>query len=544
MGSYTPCLFDFETINSEPYVKSSQPLEVSQPVPQKSKSSLLLVAAVGLGKTVMMGGLAKHWPVGRVMMISHRYELNTQAIRTFEAMCGEEVDLEQAMYMADRRAQPHRIVVASVQTLNSKRKGHYRMERFNPMDFGLLMIDEAHRAAADSYRRVVEYFRKGNPNLKVVGVTATPDRADGVGMSCVFEDAVGNFDIKWGIENGWLVPPKQIVVELDSLDLRDVATVGGDLDNKQLAKVVEQEKNLHGMAKPIVDFAGRDKQAIVFAASVEQAKRLSELIRDYYERAFGSSNVDTAIAIDGSMSPQDPQRIEMIRKFKAGEIQFLCNVGVATEGFDAPNVRLIAIGRPTKSRALYVQCLGRGTRPLAGTVETPVDAAARIEAIKQSAKPYCEVLDFVGQSGRHSLVCATDFLAGTEPDEVRERANKISSRKAFDGSTLDALKEAKEQIAAEREAKRKKVTVGVNYRTSESTAYSTTLTMTAQQLVKPGLVSQKQANYLLALGYTHQEIAAVRSRGHLQRLFQLAATNPRNQCARNFAQKQAAEKSQ
>ena len=243
-------------------------------------------------------------------------------------MLGEDVDLEQAGYFADRMARPHRIVVASVQTLNSKRKGAYRMERFAPKDFGLLMIDEAHRSAADSYRRVIEYFQRGNPDLKVLGVTATPDRSDMKGLGCAFDAVACDLNIQWAVENGWLVAPRQILVQLQSLDLSEVQTRGGDLDGKQLAKVVETEKNLHGMAAPIVDFAGRDKQAIVFAASVAQSQRLAELIRDYYHRKHGTVDADTAVSIDGSLSPQDPRRIELIKRFKAGEIQFICNCGV------------------------------------------------------------------------------------------------------------------------------------------------------------------------------------------------------------------------
>jgi len=456
-------------------------------------------------------------------------------------MLGEDVDLEQAGYFADRMARPHRIVVASVQTLNSKRKGAYRMERFAPKDFGLLMIDEAHRSAADSYRRVIEYFQRGNPDLKVLGVTATPDRSDMKGLGCAFDAVACDLNIQWAVENGWLVAPRQILVQLQSLDLSEVQTRGGDLDGKQLAKVVETEKNLHGMAAPIVDFAGRDKQAIVFAASVAQSQRLAELIRDYYHRKHGTVDADTAVSIDGSLSPQDPRRIELIKRFKAGEIQFICNCGVLTEGFDSPNVRLIAIGRPTKSRSLYVQMLGRGTRPLPGTVEEPVDAAGRIAAIAQSPKPMCEVLDFVGQSGRHSLVCATDILAGEEPPPVRERANAISSAKDFSGTTLDALKEAKAQLAAEREARRSRVTVGVRYSAEESNNYNRSLAI-AERLVRPGIVSEKQAKFLLRLGFTQAEIEQCYTRGHVQRLFIMAEKSPRNSFARWWVEQKAKEK--
>ncbi len=444
-------------------------------------------------------------------MISHRFELNQQAIKSFEWICGEDVDLEQAGYRADQRMNKSRIVVASVQTLTSKNKGRYRMERFSPDDFGLLLIDEAHRSAAASYRRIVEHFSK-NEDLKIVGVTATPDRLDGVGLGCIYDEVVGNLDLRWGVENGWLVAPRQVIIELEKLDLRDVKTVGGDLDERQLAKVVEAEEVLHGMAKPIVDFAGTDKQAIVFTASVAQAHRLSELIRDYYERTHGMVSQSTAMSIDGSMSPQDPRRQQIVKDFKEGSIQFLVNCGVATEGFDAPNVKLVAIGRPTKSRALYVQMLGRGTRPLPGTVEGFDSSPERIAAIATRPKAHCDVLDFIGQSGRHSLVCATDVLAGNEPQEVIDRANRISSKKEFDGSSIDAIKQAKEQLEAEKEARRKKVTVGVQYRVTQAGSL-----FDASQIPKahvPGYmmrmaVTPKQRNMLLKLGYNEAQVEAM-----------------------------------
>jgi superfamily II DNA or RNA helicase len=532
-----PTLFDLETTNWGQSVPSFSNSESSQPDQSRTRS-LLTVAATGLGKTVIMAGLARSWPIGRVMMISHRYELNTQAIRSFESICGVDVDLEQAGYMADQRTQRTHIVVASVQSLNSMRKGRYRMERFDPNEFGLLLIDEAHRSAAASYQRVVSHFQK-NPNLKLVGVTATPDRLDGVGLGCLYDDVACNYDINWGIKNGWLVAPRQVIVELQGLDLREVKTVGGDLDQNQLAKVVQAEENLHGMAKPIVDFAGRDKQAIVFAASVAHAHRLAELIRDYYHRQHGYVDASTAVSLDGSMNPQDPRRQQIVKDFKDGAIQFLVNCGVATEGFDAPGVRLVAIGRPTKSRALYVQMLGRGTRPIPGTVEDGIDAEARLAAIQASVKPHCDVLDFVGQSGRHSLLCASDILAGGEPPEVVDRANKISSNKDFDGSTIDALKQAKEQLAAEQEARRKKVTVGVKYSTIESgsTAFERANAITTN-LVKPGVVTQKQASFLIRLGYKTSEIESITNRGHIQRLIDAAKKNPRNGFAKWLAKQE------
>lgn len=499
-------IYDSEIINSMPSQVSTEHSEYFLPGQSQTRSSLV-VAATGLGKTVIMGGLARSWPVGRVMMISHRFELNQQSMKSFSQICGEEVDLEQAGYRADQRCSKCRIVVASVQTLNSyqRKLGRHRFERFDPDEFGLLMIDEAHRAAAVSYLKVVKHFRQ-NPNLCVVGVTATPDRLDGVGMGCVFETTACDLNLLWGVENGWLVAPKQIFVQIDGLDLSQIRTVGGDLDEKQLAKMVEQEQNLHAMAGPIVDVCGRDKQAIVFTASVQQAHRLNEMLRDYHQRQFGVPG--NAVSLDGSLNPQDPKRRQIVSDFKSGQIQYLVNCGVATEGFDAPNVRVVAIGRPTKSRALYLQMLGRGTRPLPGTVDGIDTAMGRLAAINASDKPYCTVMDFIGQAGRHELVSSTDFMAGNEPPEVKERANKISSNKDFDGTQLDAIKQAKEELELEREARRAKVTAKVQWKAVEqATSYDlSTIPFSYKTRFRSGAVSEKQAGLLLKLGYTQSQI--------------------------------------
>lgn len=495
--------------------------------PTQIKSSLI-VAATGLGKTVIMGGLAKTWPKGRVMLISHRYEINRQAIDQLSNICGEEVDLEQAAFEADQRTVPHRVVVASVQTLNSykRKQQRYRMQKFDPMDFGLLLIDEAHRAAAMTYRRVIAHFQQ-NPELCVVGVTATPDRLDGIGMDNVFQVATSDLNVLWGVENGWLVGPRQLFAKVEGLDLREVRTVGGDLDNNQLQRIVELEKNLHAMAKPIVDVAGRDKQAIVFTASVKQAHCISEKIRDYYRREF-NADAET-VALDGSLSPQDPKRQQIVKEFKAGRIQFLCNCGVATEGFDAPGVKLIAIGRPTKSRALYQQMLGRGLRPITGVVDNLDTPSERLEAIRASDKPNCTVLDFVGQSGRHSLLCSTDFMSGTaEPDEVKERAHKISGASDFTGDQLDALREAREQLAQEREAARHKVTVGVNYELVDTNnLYDLSQLPKVPGYMRRYEMSDKQRTMMLKLGYTSAQINKVQSKRGASQAIEHAIKNPK-----------------
>lgn len=522
-------LFGCGTTKSMTYEQSLES-SVSDPLAHKMIQSALLVAATGLGKTVTMAALANHWPYGKVMLISHRYELNQQAIKMFEGYCGEPVAIEQANWRTEHQLDA-RIIVASVQTLVARRKdSSYRMEKFDPAEFGLLMIDESHRAAAASYRKVVDHFSQ-NPNLKIVGVTATPDRLDGTGLGCVFDKVAADRNLLWAIENGWLVPLRQKFVRIKNIDLSEVKTTAGDLDKKQLNKIMEVEENLHAMTKPMVDFCGEDKQSILFTASVRQARRSAELMRDYYHRAYGYSDTRTAVYLDGSMGPQDPRRKQIVEDFKAGLIQHLCNCDVATEGFDCPNVSVIGIGKPTKSRAKMAQMIGRGTRPVAEAIQGLWTAEERKEAIAGSHKPTCTVLDFVGQCGRHSLVHATDILAGEEPPEVQSYARRIAEKSNWEGTTMDAILEARRLVAIQKEAARNKVTVGVDYELKEGAYDMKKIPRKYTDNFDKRKVSDKQSALMVKLGFTPAQIGDMSIR-KARTAIDYAIKHPRNNFGR------------
>lgn len=471
-----------------------------------AKSSLI-IAATGLGKTVMMAGIAARWPVGRVMVMSHRFELNQQSQRTLEQWCREEVDFEQAGYRADQRSQRCRVVVASVQTLAYKSRGSYRMERFSPDDFGLLMVDEAHRSIAASYRRIIQYFSQ-NPDLRIVGVTATPDRLDGVGLGHVYESVACDLNIRWAIENGWLVPVHQQFVHLHGVDYSGIKSkineMGeSDLDQRQLARVLEQEHAIHEITTPILDISA-DKSCIIFTASVPQAIALASVLNRH--------KPNSAESIDGSISPMHPVRRDIVRRFKTGELQYLVNCGVATEGFDAPRASVIAIARPTKSRALYTQMVGRGTRPEGGLVDGMPTVELRRNAIASSGKPYCRVIDFVGQAGRHSLVCTADILSTEgDPPEILERARKIAE-KSFDGNMMAALILAREDARRMAEEKRKVIKGQSKYTLENISSWSPMSSIPPRSVRGFGGTRQpteRMSNALHKLGYTLEEIAGM-----------------------------------
>jgi superfamily II DNA or RNA helicase len=286
------------------------------------------------------------------------------------------------------------------------------MTRFNPAEFSLVIADEAHHAVAPSQRKVLDYYRK-NPKLRVLGLTATPDRCDEEALGQVFEDVAFEYDILEGINGGWLVPIQQQAVYIEGLDLSNVRTTAGDLNGKDLAEVLEYEQTLHEMTTPILEMCG-DCKTLVFTASVAQAERWAEI--------FNRHKSSSAEFVSGE-TPKEYRR-DLFERYADSRFQYLVNVGVATEGFDEPGIQYVVMARPTKSRSLFAQMAGRGTRPLPGVVDGVSTPEARKSAIAASGKAQVIIVDFVGNAGRHKLIHATDVLGGKYSDEIVELAQR------------------------------------------------------------------------------------------------------------------------
>ena len=376
----------------------------------------------------------------RVMVIAHREELIRQAAHKIEIVTGERPTIDMADEVAD--ATPwykSRIVVSSVQTANAKRNQSHRMEKFDPNAFGLLIIDEAHHAPAATYGRCIDWFRR-NDDLRVLGVTATPDRTDEVALGKVFGSVAYRYEIFDAIHDGWLVPIVQHQIELESLDFSSIRTTAGDLNGADLSEVMQYERNLHGVARPTYELA-KGRKTLMFCASVAHAERTCEIF-NRYEPACA--------AFVSGKTPKDERR-QITGDFAAGRFQFLCNCGVFTEGYDEPSIECVSMGRPTKSRSLYAQMVGRGTRAnpsdLIDGVESDgrqTETDIRRSLIRSSDKPYLEVFDFVGNSGRHKLISTSDILGGNYEAEVVTRAAAQS------GDVLANLEQAKHDVDAER----------------------------------------------------------------------------------------------
>ena len=372
----------------------------------------LLVLPTGTGKTIVFSNVARRWIDGRgerVLVLAHRKELIEQA-RDKLLMSTDLVDWQVGIERASSRsvsAQP--VVVGSVQTL----QGSKRLARFPRGAFGLIVIDEAHHVPATGYRKVLNHFGQA----KRLGVTATPYRLDGENLGSWFDSYAFQYELAQAIGDGWLVPIVARRVLLEGLDLTRVKRTAGDFNKKALAGVMERRTLVEEVVQPSLEHAG-ERPTIVFASSVEHARSLVE--------RFNSHRSGCARSVDGSLASTEREAI--LRDFSEGRFQFLANCELLTEGVDIPRVACVAMARPTQSRALYMQALGRGTR-LLGT---------SLEESRSRGKEDLLVLDFVGLTAKHRAVDVLEVLVPGLPTAAREKAEE---RLREGGQPLDVAHE-------------------------------------------------------------------------------------------------------
>lgn len=414
------------------------------------KQSTLIVLPTGTGKTVVAAEIINRVQPKRTLFLAHREELIFQGARTIEKY----TDLNCEIEMADLWAGANLwngcpVVVSTIQTQIAGRSGNERMTRFDPDEFGLVVVDEAHRVTAKSYRKVLSHYKK-NPEVKILCLTATPDRADEEALGQMIDSVAYDYEILDAINDGYLVPIEQQMVTIEGLDFSSVRTTAGDLNGADLAAVMEAEKNLQGIAAASLTIIG-DRRTLVFTAGVKQAEMLCEI--------FNRHRPNMAGWVCGA-TPKSERR-DLLNRFADGRTQVVVNCNCLSEGFDNPGVEVVIQARPTKSRSLYAQQCGRSTRPLAGVVDGLTTANERKAAIAASAKPSALIVDFVGNAGRHKLMTTADILGGKVSDEAIERAIEKAKREGKAVRMADELNKAERDIQREieehkrREAARK-----------------------------------------------------------------------------------------
>jgi superfamily II DNA or RNA helicase len=308
-------------------------------------SKQLVVLPTGAGKTVIFSQLPIIKPDTLPMLVlAHRSELLEQArSKILASNPNLTVEIEQA----DRKAGKVDVVVASVATLG--RNNTPRIEEYPKDYFKSIVIDEAHHAAAPSYRRIIDYF---SPDF-LLGVTATPQRSDSTRLIDVFDEIVYYKTIQDLIQDGWLAPLIGYRVKT-STDISEVEIQNGEYSQSQLEEKIDNpERNAYVVAA--YRNLAMAKKALVFASGVRHAENLAV--------SFRQASVETAVIV-GSTPREEREKI--LAQFAKGQISVIVNVGVLTEGFDEPSLEAIILAKPTRSTLLYTQIVGRGTRLFEG----------------------------------------------------------------------------------------------------------------------------------------------------------------------------------
>ncbi len=365
----------------------------------------LLVLPTGTGKTIVFASVAADQVRAgdRVLILAHRGELLEQAADKLQRSTG----LVSAVEKADATCLNtwFRVVVGSVQTLQRTA----RLERFPRDYFGTIIIDEAHHAITDGYRRILDYFG----SAKVLGVTATPDRGDMRNLGEVFDSLAFEYKLTDAIKEGYLCRIMAQTIPL-KLDISSVTMSGGDYAVGDLGTALDPY--LEQIAAEMAQRC-KGRKTVVFLPLIKTSQKFRDLLNSHGFRA-------------AEVNGQSTDRKEVLADFDAGKYNVLCNSMLLTEGWDCPSVDCVVVLRPTKVRSLYSQMVGRGTRLSPG-------------------KSDLLLLDFLWMTDKHELCRPADLVC-----EDRAVARQMTENLAQTGCPEDieeAAVQASEDVVTQRE---------------------------------------------------------------------------------------------
>lgn len=326
------------------------------------------------GKTPIMASICRdavgQWG-GRVLILAHVKELLEQTADKLNVVCP---DVNFGIYSASlkRRDTQHPVIVAGIQSVY---KRACELDAFN-----LIIVDEAHLIPLEGdgmYRQFLADARVINPELRIIGLTATPYRLK-TGSICTPDGFLNHICYEVGvrelIRDGYLCPlvskAGRAKPDTSSLHVR-----GGEFLSDEVESLMDQDSLVRSACAEIADYTATRNACLIFASGVQHGRHIVEAMSEEHGVECGFVCGETPI----------PERDATLARFKAGELKYLCNVNVLTTGFDAPHIDCVALVRPTMSPGLYYQMVGRGFR-------------------LHPSKQNCLVLDFGGNVLRHGPV--------------------------------------------------------------------------------------------------------------------------------------------
>jgi superfamily II DNA or RNA helicase len=368
----------------------TQALAALEELRLNGKTIALLTHATGTGKTHVAVSDACRCNY-RTLYLAHTEKLPKQTAARFQELWPEAPTF---IYKSGQHvtAGDAKVVLSTFQTMARN------LSRFDPKEFGYIIVDEAHHAVADTFSEVIRHFE---PRF-LLGLTATPERCDDRSLLQMFRETAHRLSLEEAIQRGLLVPIRCLRVETN-VDLHHVRFNGVDYRLKDL----EQAIRVPGRDELIADVYRRHaggRRAVCFCVNVDHSERVAQLFRD------------CGIAAEAVSGRQPVERREaVLASYEAGEIKVLCACDMLNEGWDSPKTEVLLMARPTLSKVLYVQQLGRGTRVAPG-------------------KEHLLVFDFVDRANRfaqalslHRVFGKSDYRPGglvAAPDEQLKAENQ------------------------------------------------------------------------------------------------------------------------
>lgn len=312
---------------------------VLQACKKDSSHSQLISMPTGTGKTITFLSLAKE--LGKkTLIIVHREELLKQTYDKAK-FCGfKEEDI--SLVNSEKKEKMGLLNIAMVQSLNRN------LEKYDPSDIELMIIDEAHHATAPSYLNIFKHFKIYENQKHLFGFTATPLRGDKDHLGNIFHSHSFKMTLSEATQLGYIVPVHGIRIEIDK-SLKEIDTHQGDYDITQLDKIMNCESINELISEKCKNL--KKTPSIVFCTSVDHAEQLSKKLREKKRKAI-------------SISYKTPKKTleRIFKRLKEGRIEFITNAVKLSEGFDHPPIQSIILARPTRSPVLYKQMIGRGLR--------------------------------------------------------------------------------------------------------------------------------------------------------------------------------------
>ncbi len=329
------------------------------------------VAPTGSGKTLMLSGVVGQMLAGsdaKACVLAHRDELTAQNVLKFAKV---NPDLSTSIVDSRTKSWRGRATFAMVPTLARAAN----LEAMPSLD--LVVVDEAHHAAAESYRRIIDRARERNPDVRIYGVTATPNRGDKKGLRPVFSNVADQILLGELIGSGHLVRPRTFVIDVGTqAALRQVRRTVDDFDMKAVDAIMNKAPITEAVIKHWREKAP-NRQTVVFCSTVDHARNV--------RNAFAAAGVAAELVWHEMGSAE---RRAALAAYCRGETRVMVNVAVLTEGWDHPPTSCVVLLRPSSYKATMIQMVGRGLR-----VVDPAEFPGLV-------KTDCVVLDF----GTSSLI--------------------------------------------------------------------------------------------------------------------------------------------